>query len=431
MSRALYEFELAGWPRKLAFAAACLALTTIYSLCAIQVLRAYWASESLSPEGLKRATLLEPANAAHWSRLGRYKFFVEQDVPASIPAYETAAKLNPHSARYWLDLASAYAVMGQSGQQQDALQRALAADPRSPRVAWEAGNFYLIRGDAAAALKNLRVVVEGDARMRPEALTIAWRSFQNAPLLLEKLLPADAAAHWDLLRVIVQYGDLQAANAVWDSILSLKQPFPAKEALAWVDALLRSGKAARAQSVWRDLAKFDPGFFSYVPQPDNLIVNGGFEDELLNAGFDWRQDRSDGVEVSVDRNVFHFGTRSLRLEFPGRVTSKSGIRQIVAVKPETSYELSGFLKAEHLQTAVGASLVARDAASGMVLARSAPIDSSTGWLKRAVTFKTSPATELIEVGIGRAYDTNTLIKGTLWIDDVALTSPALVSAGSL
>ncbi len=151
-------------------------------------------------------------------------------------------------------------------------------------------------------------------------------------------------------------------------------------------------------------------------------MNGGFEEELLNAGFDWRLDRMGGVDVSLDRDTFHFGTRSLRIDFQGTAALQSGVRQIVCVKPGSEYQFSGFLKAEHLQTAVGASLVVRDASTGTVLARSAPIDSTTGWVQRSVTFNTGPDTSLIEVGVGRAYETKTLIKGTLWLDDVELTS---------
>jgi tetratricopeptide (TPR) repeat protein len=422
MDRACYEIELAGKSRKLTWAAACLVLAAIYSFCAVRALRAHWAAESLTQEGLQQAIALEPGNASHYSRLGRYKFFIEQDVPGSVPLYEAATKLDPHSARYWLDLAGSYAVMGRSKEQGQALRAAVAADPKSPRVAWEAGNFYLIRGDMPAAMQNLRVVTEGDPVMRLQVLRLTWRSFHDASLLLEKVVPPQAAAYWDLLRVTMEFGAPESAKTVWDAIVKLNQPFPAKEAFPWIDALLQAGETVQAQQVWRTLVKFDPGFFGYVPNAGNLVVNGGFEEDLLNAGFDWHHDPIAGVEVSVDRDTFHFGTRSIRIDYQRGAPSQSGVRQMIAIQPEHDYELSGFLKAEHLQTAVGASLVVRDASSGTILARSAPIDSTTGWVRRSATFRTGPGTTMIEVSVGRAYETNTLIKGSLWLDDVELMS---------
>jgi tetratricopeptide (TPR) repeat protein len=422
MDRALYEIELAGISRKLTWAAACLVLAAMNSFFALRAFRAHRAAESLTREGLQRAIAVEPGNASHYSRLGRYKFFIEQDIPGSVPLYEAATKLNPHSARYWLDLAGAYAVVGKSKEQAQALQAAVAADPKSPTVAWEAGNFYLVRGDLPAAMQNLRVVSEGDPLMRLQALRLTWRSFHDASLLMDKVVPPDPAAYWDLLRVITESGELAPAKTVWNGIVKLNRPFLAKEAFPWVDALLKSGDSVQAQEVWHTLVKFDPAFASYVPDAGNLVVNSGFEEDLLNAGFDWRHDPQGGVEVAVDRDTFHFGTRSIRIDYQGRATSQSGPRQLIAVKPGHEYELSGFLKAEHLQTAVGASLVVRDASTGTVLARSAPIDSSTGWVQRSAMFKTDPGVSTVEIGVGRAYETNTLIKGTLWLDDVELTS---------
>jgi tetratricopeptide (TPR) repeat protein len=420
MHRASYEIDLAGGSRKLLLAALCFALAGIYCFYATRVLRAHWAAETLTPTALKRAADLEPGNAAHWFRLARYKFFIEQDVAGSLALYQTATKLNPHSARYWLDLAAADAVMGRPTDQEHALQEAISADPKSPRVAWEAGNFYLIRGNAPEAMRNFRTVAVGDAAMRPQALAMAWRSFHDAALLLDKIVPPQPAAYWDLLQIILESKDLEAADMVWNAILKLNQPFSAKEAFPWVNALLNSGQGAQAEQVWRALAKFDPSFYNYIPRGDNVVVNGSFEEPLLNQGFDWHYDRIAGVEMSVDRDIFHFGTRSIRIDFQARATSQPGLRQLVAVKPASDYELSGFLKAEHLQSAVGASLVMRDPATGSVLARSEPIDGSTGWVQRSTAFKIGPNTSLVEIGIGRAYNTNTLIKGTLWLDDVQL-----------
>ena len=86
-----------------------------------------------------------PSNADYRNNLGRYYALVAGDPAAAIEPYRAAVQLNPHSARYWFDLASAYQVLGDRyiSNQTRALEHAIEADPTTPDVAWEAANFYL------------------------------------------------------------------------------------------------------------------------------------------------------------------------------------------------------------------------------------------------------------------------------------------------
>src|SRR5215472_13464853 len=59
---------------------------------------------------LRAATRLVPGNADYRYRLGRYYELIARDEPAAINQFKIAATLNPHQARYWLDLANAYEV---------------------------------------------------------------------------------------------------------------------------------------------------------------------------------------------------------------------------------------------------------------------------------------------------------------------------------
>ena len=74
---------------------------------------------------------------------------------AALRPYRAAVHLNPHSARYWFDLASAYQVLGDTSNQTSALEHAIAADPTTPDVAWEAANFYLVQGENEKALAGI------------------------------------------------------------------------------------------------------------------------------------------------------------------------------------------------------------------------------------------------------------------------------------
>ena len=50
----------------------------------------------------------EVPNATYRNHLGRYYELVARDPVAAIGPYTEAVRLNPHSARFWFDLASAY-----------------------------------------------------------------------------------------------------------------------------------------------------------------------------------------------------------------------------------------------------------------------------------------------------------------------------------
>ena len=111
---------------------------------------------------LQRAVRWQPGNADYRHRLGRYLFLVQRSPEAAVEAYRAAVDLDPHQARYWFDLAGAYQLLGNTEAQKAALERGLMADPTTPDLAWEAGNFYLVQGDTDQALREFRVVMESD-----------------------------------------------------------------------------------------------------------------------------------------------------------------------------------------------------------------------------------------------------------------------------
>ncbi len=119
---------------------------------------------------LQRAARLSPANADFRNRLGRYFTFAAPNPQAALDYYQSAVRLNPHQASYWLDLAAAQQVSGNPAGQLEAIQAALRAEPTAPHVAWEAANFFLVAGDQERALREFRVVIENDLSLAPAAL---------------------------------------------------------------------------------------------------------------------------------------------------------------------------------------------------------------------------------------------------------------------
>src|SRR5689334_23481548 len=117
--------------KRLAVAIALVAATAYLSLAARDVM-ASWLGSRPELKSLKRAAWLDPGNADYRNHLGRYYDLVARDPNAAVQEYRAAAQLNPHSARYWFDLASSYQVLGDTANQAAALEHAIKADATSP-----------------------------------------------------------------------------------------------------------------------------------------------------------------------------------------------------------------------------------------------------------------------------------------------------------
>src|SRR5690349_13596729 len=132
------QVKLNSRPRKLLFALLCLAAGGLYLTVVARHYTAARLSARVDAASLARAARLEPWNAEPRWELGRYSLFVAQDPAAAVLNLETAVALNPHVARYWLDLVAAYQVAGDIPRQRSALDQGLHAEPTAPDVAWEA-----------------------------------------------------------------------------------------------------------------------------------------------------------------------------------------------------------------------------------------------------------------------------------------------------
>src|SRR5271165_633594 len=120
------QLDLRQTAKKLAVVAASSVLAASYlALTAAQFLAAHFSTYS-DPVHLRRAVWLDPGNADYHYRLGRYQLLADQSPQEAIPWLQSATSLNPHSARYWLDLAIARQSLGDIASERPALERALA-----------------------------------------------------------------------------------------------------------------------------------------------------------------------------------------------------------------------------------------------------------------------------------------------------------------
>jgi tetratricopeptide (TPR) repeat protein len=412
------EVNLSSKWRKALFAFVCVAGAGLY-LGAVS--RHYAASRlagRLDPQSLARAARLEPGNAEPRWELGRYSLFVSQEPATAVSNLEKAVTINPHVARYWLDLAAAYQVAGDAARQRFALEQALAAEPTAPDVAWEAANFYLVQGDVGRALALFRVVMANDPQQLDPALRLCWRATRDVNRLLAQAVPPAPAAYFAFLNLLTGEAETAPAEAVWKQLAGLGQQFPAADAFPFFDYLIAKHQTAAAVQVWQQLLERNRDLEAYV-QADNLVVDGGLEKDFLNAGFDWRYAANGAVQLSVDTNEFHGGNQSLRLSFSGPPVSDAGIFELVAVQPGTNYRFRAYTKAEDIESASGPRLAVVDAYSGQSYVLTDDSLGTTGWREQAADFRTGAETSLLIVKVTRVPG-DPLIKGKFWVDDFSI-----------
>ena len=250
-------------------------LCLVYVFLAGRLLVASFFGEKPELASLQRAARLDPWNADYRNHLGRYYALVARDPAKSIEPYQAAVQLDPHSARYWFDLASTYQVLGDVSNQTLALEHAIEADPTTPDVAWEAANFFLVQGDEAKALREFRVVLANEPTLADPAIQFCWRINPDVDELLRDVVPARSEAYIAFLNLLMQKKETAATAKVWAALMATQQTFELRYVYEYIQYLFDHKDVEQARLVWQQAApRF--GLSAYVPSGRNLIVNGDF-----------------------------------------------------------------------------------------------------------------------------------------------------------
>src|SRR5579872_6059925 len=285
--------------RKIVFFGTCLALTTVYmAFVACEFLADHF-SRKLDLPSLQLAVRLAPGNAEYQYRLGRYFLQTQQEPEIAIPFFKSATSLNSHNAAYWLELSRTYRRLANSDQQKDALEHAIAADPSTPDVAWEAANFYWALGETDKALQEFRVVLANDLYLPPAALERCWRIKPDVDSLLRDVIPPNADVYAAFLDFLISKNEPGGASRVWTQMVQLGHPVETRHVFDYVRYLIDRRDVAQAHQAWRQAVHLCD-LSGYQPSPDNLLVNGDFALPVLNGGFDWLYEKSSDVSLALD-----------------------------------------------------------------------------------------------------------------------------------
>jgi hypothetical protein len=407
-------------PGRKGLAAAFAAIFALFyiALAASQFVGA-WLGGRVDLRSLEWAARLDPGNADYRDQLGRYYDLVVRDPLSAVSLYKTAVRLNPHSARYWFDLASAYQVLGDTGNQTSSLEHAIHADSMTPDVAWEAGNLYLVQGENEKALREFRVVIANDPPLANPAIQFCWRIEPDVDGLLRDVIPARADALATFLSLLEGKGDTAGSIKVWNELIQVHQPFERRFANEYVRYLIQHKEVEPAVLAWKQMAA-PFGLSAYLPSSENLMVNGDFNFEVLNAGFDWQYEKQSSVQLTLDPSDFHAGRRSLLISFDGPGIIDSGIYQYVAVQPKTAYDFTAYYKNSEMEGAGGPHFTIQDMYTQDVYYESEELKDSGFWKAAYGEFTTGPDCKLVVLHI-RRLPAGSPMRGKLWVDDFHLT----------
>ena len=353
---------------------------------------------------------------------------------ASLADYEKAVALAPGDYRFWVTLGTAREQTGDAAGAEQAFRQAVSLAPAYAYPHWNLGNVLIRNGRYDEAFAELRsAATAAPEELRPQMFNLILQVYGNDFESIKKAVGDNSETRATFALYLLDQRKIDEGLAIWNS-LSVAEKKANKEAgLQFITALVRIPRFHDALSAWNDLES-TPGDRAEM----NKITDGSFEEIIgyrPETIFGWQVKNPPQVQIGIDPNVSHSGSRSLRLVFQVRSQLDAMLTsQLVPVEKDTNYDFECYVKTAKLQTGGPTVVQIIDANSGALIAASdgAPTGDSD-WSRIGLTFKTSEKTEAITVKIVRApcgdanADANADAKaaicpifGTVWYDDFNL-----------
>ena len=419
------------WQRVLFLATAVILSGTVIIFSAKAYIAARW-DASLNPALCLKAAKLEPGNAEYWRHAGllRQWDLNPSDMRDAVLYLQMATKVNSRSSGIWMDLADTYATTGDAERAKEAYERAQTSFPMSAEVAWRYGNFLLYQENYSEAYPKIRKAISIDPSLTQSALTECWQSNPDVAPIVKSLLPDKREYYVSAVGFFLAQRLADPAVAVWYRQGERGLAVDMEETVPLVDALISEDRIDEAQQVWRrGLQASNRGQDS--EQPRSLVSNGGFEHDIVNGGFDWREVPLSAAHFDFESAFAHSGTRSLRIEFDGTENVDFGhLFQYVPVASAARYHFSAFVRTEGLTTDRGISFEILDAHhAAQVRVATCELTGTNAWTVLHTDFVSGPETQAVKITLRRipSWKFDNKFSGTVWVDDVTLTpAPAQV-----
>ncbi|MBS1791861.1 MAG: hypothetical protein JST85_29415 [Acidobacteria bacterium] len=326
--------------------------------------------------------------------------------------------LSPWDYRSWRLLALTKDADGKIEEATDAIQMAAKLAPTNSDTNWMLANLLLRQGKKSEALRAFQVATRNRMDLLPAAFDIVWQAFGNDLTALDELVGGDAEAGLAQAQFLAEQGQVDASIRVFRRV-DVQAKLKSQIAQAFVTGLIQANRGLDAREVWLDTVDRDA-------HEGNGIWNGGFEQNSPKdfGHFDWSLKASNYARIGFDRSVAHSGSRSLKLFFVGRDTTKleNEIQQLVVLRANARYRLECYALAKNLVTPEGPRISLMGPKGVLAVSQTVTADAAN-WQHLYIDFNAPPEDVAAYVAITRIpkadYDEPT--KGIVWFDDFKLT----------
>lgn len=328
---------------------------------------------------------------------------------------EKAIATRPRDYVLWIELGMTREELGDADGSVAALNEAVRLAPFYAMPRWQRGNVLLRMHRYDEAFEDLKLAARSNPAFVPNLIDLAWAFSQGDPAVAQELAEVNTPAmHSAFALYLARRGKATAALEQYKlagSISSDKK----RELLS---TLLSNGAFPEAYEVWRADARGATA---------GEIYDGSFEQPLAvdDSGFGWHVSPNiQGAQLSIDTQGPQDGAKALRIEFTGDSTPQTSLlSQLIVVQPNTSYQLTFFVRNEKLVTGGLPIVVVSDAGNQKSLGRSAGFANEVrDWQQQTVSFTSGADTKAVALSMQRESCSTAPCPafGTMWLDQFSL-----------
>ena len=425
-----FECSLGSRARAAAFLLIVVVPGLIFVLTAIRIGAASVLEGRGSLSDLQKAAALDPVDPEVYRRLGVLECYVldPPNYTDSLRHLRRATELAPLRSLYWSNLGAACETSGDRACADAAFERLLSLDPMMPRSYWVVANHYLRTDRSQEALAQFRRLLElgPDSGYAERTFELCLQVVSDPDAVFRQVLAGrkDPELGLDYVDYLSRHGQPDAAYRVWALAVANAQPFSLALAKPYLERLLDLHQYQQALTVWEDLERLGIVEKPAKEDPGNLVFNGGFEQDPLNAGFDWHSAEASFLSFDFADPGAHQGNRCLRLNFTvKRNETYQPVYQLVPVVSGQAYQLAAYVRSEDITSDSGPRLHVFDPMHSENLDVSTETTvGTTPWRPVNLSFQAAPDTRFVVVSVWRPRSRTfpPEISGSFWLDEVSL-----------
>ena len=346
------------------------------------------------------------------------------DVAEAVRHFKEAGTLQPYRADYWSGLGRACFAVGDDSCADRAYENSVRLAPGVPHYQWEIANHYLLRGRQNESLAHYRRFLELSPDDPAPIFSVCLRAFKDPKLIGRALLGNRYDAKIAYVYFLSTHGHPDDAYEFWSELVAEGSNVSFSAAHPYLEQLIASSYFSRAFKVWQDLERIGAIHRPESRDSANRIFNGDFEQEPLNAGFDWRYQPQEYLAFDFADTDSYEGRRCLRVDFNvPHNTDYEPVYQIVPVEPNQQYLFAAHLRSADITSDSGPRLRIVDPQCPACLSvESENTVGSTPWHEVSLSFLTAPHTQAIRISVRRPRSRSfpMEIQGHFWLDAASL-----------